>query len=77
MKILVLGAGAMGGYYGARLMQAGADVTFLVRPRRAQALARDGLTVRSELGDFRAAVKTVLAEHVKADYDLVLLACKT
>ncbi len=77
MKILVLGAGAMGGYYGARLMQAGADVTFLVRPRRAQALARDGLTVRSELGDFRAAVKTVLAEHAKADYDLVLLACKT
>lgn len=77
MKILVLGAGAMGGYYGGRLMQAGADVTFLVRPRRAQVLAKDGLVVRSELGDIRAAVKTVLAEHVKADYDLVLLACKT
>ncbi|MGT2493487.1 thiolase family protein [Cupriavidus basilensis] len=40
MKILVLGAGAMGGYYGGRLMQAGADVTFLVRPRRAEVLAR-------------------------------------
>ncbi|MDW3687651.1 2-dehydropantoate 2-reductase [Cupriavidus sp. CV2] len=77
MKILVLGAGAMGGYYGARLMQAGEDVTFLVRPRRAEVLARDGLVVRSELGDVRAPVKTVLAEDVKADYDLVLLACKT
>lgn len=77
MKILVLGAGAMGGYYGGRLMQAGADVTFLVRPRRAEVLARDGLVVRSELGDIHAAVKTVLAEDVRADYDLVLLACKT
>ncbi len=77
MKILVLGAGAMGGYYGGRLMQAGADVTFLVRPRRAEALARDGLVVRSELGDIRSPVRTVLAEHVAPDYDLVLLTCKT
>ncbi|MGO4809038.1 2-dehydropantoate 2-reductase [Cupriavidus sp. 2MCAB6] len=77
MKILVLGAGAMGGYYGGRLMQAGADVTFLVRPRRAEVLARDGLVVRSELGDIHTAVKTVLSGAVRADYDLVLLACKT
>ncbi|MGO4330315.1 2-dehydropantoate 2-reductase [Cupriavidus sp. 2TAF22] len=77
MKILVLGAGAMGGYYGGRLQQAGADVTFLVRPRRAEVLARDGLVVRSELGDIRTAVKTVQAGDVGPDYDLVLLACKT
>ncbi|WP_420992464.1 2-dehydropantoate 2-reductase [Cupriavidus sp. 30B13] len=77
MKILVLGAGAMGGYYGGRLMQAGADVTFLVRPRRAEILARDGLAVRSELGDIRTPVKAVQAAGVRPDYDLVLLACKT
>jgi len=77
MKILVLGAGAMGGYYGGRLMQAGADVTFLVRPRRAEILARDGLVVRSELGDIRTPVKTVQAAGVRPGYDLVLLACKT
>ncbi|WP_454725741.1 MULTISPECIES: 2-dehydropantoate 2-reductase [Cupriavidus] len=77
MKILVLGAGAMGGYYGGRLMQAGADVTFLVRPRRAEVLARDGLVVRSELGDIRTPVKTVQAADVLPGYDLVLLACKT
>ncbi|RDK05147.1 2-dehydropantoate 2-reductase [Cupriavidus lacunae] len=76
MKILVLGAGAMGGYYGARLIEAGADVTFLVRPGRAQALERHGLVVRSELGDFHRPVSTVLAGEVDAQYDLVLLACK-
>ncbi|ODV44422.1 ketopantoate reductase [Cupriavidus sp. UYMMa02A] len=76
MKILVLGAGAMGGYYGARLIEAGADVTFLVRPGRAQALERDGLTVRSELGDFRGPVRTVLVSQGDAQYDIVLLACK-
>lgn len=76
MKILVLGAGAMGGYYGARLIEAGADVTFLVRPGRAQALEREGLAVRSELGDFHRPVRTVQAGEVDAQYDLVLLACK-
>lgn len=76
MKILVLGAGAMGGYYGARLIEAGADVTFLVRAGRAQALAEHGLVVRSALGDFKRAVKTVQAGAVRPEYDLVLMACK-
>ncbi|MHB8666255.1 MAG: 2-dehydropantoate 2-reductase N-terminal domain-containing protein, partial [Burkholderiales bacterium] len=43
MKVLILGAGAVGGYFGGRLVQAGADVTFLVRPPRAQKLAEAGL----------------------------------
>jgi 2-dehydropantoate 2-reductase len=77
MKILVLGAGAIGAYYGAHLLRTGADVTFLVREARAAALARDGLVVRSELGDIRTGVSTVAAGAVKPEYDLVLLACKT
>lgn len=76
MKILVVGAGAIGGYYGARLLQAGADVTFLVRPGRAAALAADGLRVRSPLGDFDGPVVTVARDGLAADYDLVLLSCK-
>jgi 2-dehydropantoate 2-reductase len=76
IKILVLGAGAIGGYYGARLIQAGADVTFLVREARAGTLAQSGLSVRSELGDAQLSVRTVTAGYVAADYDLVLLACK-
>lgn len=77
MKILVLGAGGMGGYYGARLIQAGADVTFLVRPQRGESLARYGLRVHSELGNFEGAVRTVLAEDVGEGYDVILLTCKT
>ena len=51
MKILVLGAGAVGGYFGGRLAEAGADVTFLVRPKRAELMAREGLRIKSKSGD--------------------------
>ena len=76
MKILILGAGGLGGYYGARLQQAGADVTFLVRPKRQQQLERDGLVVQSPVGDARMPVKTVLADKVAPGYDVILFTCK-
>ena len=52
MRVLVIGAGALGGYFGACLVRAGRDVTFMVRPRRAEQLARDGLRIVSPNGDF-------------------------
>ena len=76
MRILVLGAGAIGGYFGGRLVQAGADVTFLVRERRAAQLHADGLVVRSPHGDFTTPVQTRLASVLDGGFDLVLLACK-
>ena len=76
MKVLILGAGAVGGYFGGRLVQAGADVTFLVRPPRAQKLAEAGLVIKSPLGDAQIPVRTVLQEAVRPDYDLVILSCK-
>jgi 2-dehydropantoate 2-reductase len=76
VRILVLGAGGIGGYFGGRLAQAGADVTFLVRPRRREQIAREGLRIESPLGDAQLAVKTVLAEEVRPDYDAVLFTCK-
>jgi 2-dehydropantoate 2-reductase len=77
MRILVVGAGALGGYFGGRLKEAGRDVTFLVRPRRAEQLAKTGLTVRSPTGDIAiAAPPTVLAEDLHAPFDLILLSCK-
>ncbi len=75
MKFLVLGAGAIGGYYGGRLLEAGADVTFLVRPRRAAQLAEHGLVVKSALGDIQRPVK-VLTEAETA-FDIVIVACKS
>jgi 2-dehydropantoate 2-reductase len=77
MKILVLGAGAVGGYFGGRLAQAGADVTFLVRPKRAEVLAKNGLRISSKAGgDMSLTPKCVAAGGVKPDYDLVLFTAK-
>jgi 2-dehydropantoate 2-reductase len=76
MKILVLGAGAVGGYFGGRLAEAGAEVSFLVRKRRAEQLERDGLVVKSPHGDIARAVRVVRAGEARPEYDLVMLACK-
>ncbi|MGC2185985.1 MAG: 2-dehydropantoate 2-reductase [Terriglobales bacterium] len=77
MKILVVGAGAIGGYFGGRLLEAGRDVTFLVRPRRAAGLAAHGLRIRSRFGDVTLAnPATILAADIRDTFDLVLLSCK-
>jgi 2-dehydropantoate 2-reductase len=76
MRILVVGAGAIGGYFGARLLQAASDVTFLVRPARAAQL-REGLRVRSSLGNIDLpAPPLVTAPQLKPGFDLILLSCK-
>jgi 2-dehydropantoate 2-reductase len=51
MRILVVGAGAIGGYFGGRLHEAGADISFLVRPQRARELAQSGLVIVSPAGN--------------------------
>ena len=76
MRFLVLGAGAMGGLFGGRLLKSGADVTFLVRPRRAAQLANDGLVVRTQDGEIRTSVQTAQAGGIASPYDVVLLSCK-
>lgn len=77
MRILVVGAGAIGGYFGGRLLAAGRDVTFLVRPRRATELQSDGLVIRSPNGDLTLLdPPTVQASTVAGPFDLVLLSCK-
>jgi 2-dehydropantoate 2-reductase len=76
MKLLILGAGGIGGYFGGRLVQAGADVTFLVRPARQAQLLAHGLVIQSVNGDAALPVKTVLAHELGDDFELVLLTCK-
>jgi 2-dehydropantoate 2-reductase len=78
MRILVVGAGAIGGYFGGRLLQAGRDVTFLVRPRRQAQLAKTGLVIRSRFGDATLpAPPTVTADALRQPFDLILLSCKS
>ncbi len=76
MKILVLGAGGVGGYFGGRLIESGADVTFLVRERRARQLAEHGLVIKSPVGDATLQVRTLTAADPGASFDLILLSCK-
>lgn len=76
MRVLVLGAGATGAYFGARLIQSGSAVSFLVRPARAELLRRDGLRVASPQGDFAAPVDVLTQLPAGRPYDLILLACK-
>lgn len=75
-RFLVLGAGAVGGYFGGRLAEAKADVTFLVRAARAAALNERGLAIESTFGDVTIPVKTVTADTLSGFFDTVLLTAK-
>lgn len=76
MRILIMGAGGVGGFLGARLLEAGADVTFLVREGRSKQLAENGLVLKSGLGDFSGPVKAITLKAVEPEYDLIVLAIK-
>lgn len=77
MQFLVVGAGAVGGYFGGRLAQHGQDVTFLVRPARAAELAARGLVIQSQLGDATiASPQTVQAGAIARPYDVIILSSK-
>ena len=76
MKILMVGAGGIGGYFGAQLIRAGADVTFLLREQRKQLIDREGLTIETPSDSFNLRVATVSAATLKSDYDLIVLAPK-
>jgi 2-dehydropantoate 2-reductase len=76
MRILIVGAGAVGGYFGGRLAQAGRDVTFLVRPARAKQLRQGGLRIISPHGDAALTPKLVSATEIDTPYDLLFLSVK-
>ena len=77
MRFLVVGAGALGGYFGGRLLAARRDVTFLLRPRRAAQIERTGLVVRSAMGDLHLpAPPHLLSQDIDGPYDVVIVGCK-
>jgi 2-dehydropantoate 2-reductase len=76
MRYLVLGAGGTGGYFGGRLAESGADVTFLVRDGRRKSLSEQGLRIESPFGHAKLAVKTMVAAEVTPVHDAVILTCK-
>ena len=76
MQILVVGAGATGGYFGGRLLQAGRKVVFLVRAPRATALKEQGLQIISPYGNAVLSPAVVTADSISGSYDVVMLAVK-
>ncbi|AOB29551.1 2-dehydropantoate 2-reductase [Bordetella sp. H567] len=76
MRMLFLGAGGTGGYFGGRAAQAGVDVTFLVRGPRAAALREQGLRLRSPRGDATVRPRIVTANDLGGHYDVIVLSCK-
>ena len=76
MQILVIGAGAVGGYFGGRLAQADRDVTFLVHAKRAEEIKAKGLQIVSPHGDLTLHPKTITAAQITRPYDVILLGVK-
>ena len=76
MKILMLGAGGVGGYFGARLCEAGSDITFLVRPKRAEIMSQQGLIVETPSQTTRIQPHLVTKDKLFENYDLVMLSPK-
>jgi 2-dehydropantoate 2-reductase len=76
MRLLILGAGAIGGYFGSRLHEAGGNVTFLVRNARARQLAEQGLLVESPFGNVRMEPRTITPDSPPEPFDVVIVACK-
>ena len=78
MRILVLGAGGVGGYFGARLTEGGVDTTFLVRAARRDRLLSGGIKIQSDFFDDAdvPTVKAITTEEIEAPFDVILVACK-
>jgi 2-dehydropantoate 2-reductase len=77
MKILVMGAGAVGAYYGARLQQAGEDVVYCARGENLRAMQERGIEISSIRGDLRLKQVTATADpRPHAPYDLILFCVK-
>jgi 2-dehydropantoate 2-reductase len=77
MKILIVGAGGIGGFFGARLIQVGADVTYLLRDKRKALIDEHGLGIHTPTESFTVRPATVSSSELKPMYDLIIIACKS
>jgi 2-dehydropantoate 2-reductase len=77
LRVLILGCGAIGGYFGGRLQESGVDVTFLVREQRQGLLHANGLSIESPFGDALLEVKTLTKATLDTTFDLIVLSCKS
>ena len=77
MKILVLGAGGIGGFFGSHLHEVGEDITFLVRKQRKNIILNNGINIESSFGNISINPKLITKEELNPIYDIILLSCKS
>lgn len=76
VKFLIVGAGAVGGFFGGKLLEKGEDVTFLVREGRKQILQEKGLVIKSEMGSAKLLPKLIMKGEAAGPFDVILLSTK-
>ena len=77
MKILILGAGAIGGFFGAHLMKSGANVSFLVREKRKDELKKSGINIFSINGELKVNPKLLDKNLSGQHFDVIILTNKS
>lgn len=77
MKILIVGAGAIGGYFGGRLLEIGKDVTFLVREKRKKQLEEFGLNINSVHGNVKLIPQLITTDDHDRQFDMILISTKS
>ena len=77
MKILILGAGAIGGFFGAHLMKSGANITFLVREKRKNELKKSGINIFSINGELKVNPKLLDKNLSGQHFDVIILTNKS
>ena len=76
MKVLILGVGGLGGFFGAHLQKTNCDVTFLVRDNTKKMVSENGIKILSDFGNFKINPILITKKNLKINYDVVIISCK-
>ena len=76
MKVLILGVGGLGGFFGAHLQKTNCDVTFLVRDNTKKIVSENGIKILSDFGNFKINPILITKKDLKINYDVVIISCK-
>ena len=76
MKVLILGVGGLGGFFGAHLQKTNCDVTFLVRENTKKLVSERGIKILSDFGNFKINPVLITKKDLKINYDVVMISCK-
>ena len=76
MKVLILGIGGLGGFFGAHLQKTNCDVTFLVREKTKKIVSETGIKILSDFGNFKINPILITKKSLKINYDVIIISCK-